>query len=298
MSGKAWVAFAALGVIWGVPYFFIKVAVQELSPFVIAWARVTLAAAILLPIAWHRGVLRSAGAHLGAILAFAIVEFVIPFSAISVGERWIDSSTTGILIACVPLTVTLISRYFGLHERLDTWRLVGLIVGLLGVVALLGLGTVTWPLGWAGVGCMLLATIGYAVGPLIIQKYLKELDSLAPIALSLCASSLLLLIPALLTVPAEMPSTFALTSIVILGALCTAVAMLFMFYLVSHAGPARATVITYINPIVATLLGVIVLHERLGLGGVMALALILCGSWLATRGAVSTQVSEAACEPR
>ena len=287
MSGKAWVAFAALGVIWGVPYFFIKVAVQELSPFVIAWGRVTLAAAILLPVAWHRGALRAAGAHLGVILAFAIVEFVVPFSAISVGERWIDSSTTGILIASVPLTVTLISRYFGVHEHLDNWRLVGLVVGLLGVVALLGLGTVTWPLGWAGVGCMLLATIGYAVGPLIIQRHLKELDSLGPIALSLCASSLLLLIPAGLSVPRVMPSTFALSSVAVLGVLCTAVAMLFMFYLVNHAGPARATVITYINPIVATLLGVLLLHERMGLGGVMALFLILFGSWLATRGGVS-----------
>jgi drug/metabolite transporter (DMT)-like permease len=285
MSGRAWAAFAALGVIWGIPYFFIKVAVQELSPFVIAWARVTLAAAILLPVAWHRGALKAAATHLAAIAAFAIIEFVIPFSAIGLGERWIDSSTTGILIACVPLTVTLISRYFGLHEPLGTWRLVGLVVGLLGVVALLGLGTVSWPLGWAGVSCMLLATVGYAVGPLIIQKYFKGLDSLGPIALSLCASSLLLLIPALVTLPEKTPSAFALTSVAILGALCTAVAMLFMFYLVSHAGPARATVITYINPIVASLLGVLLLNEKLGLGGAMALALILLGSWLATRGA-------------
>jgi drug/metabolite transporter (DMT)-like permease len=294
MSGKAWVAFAALGIIWGVPYFFIKVAVQELSPFVIAWGRVTLAAAILLPVAWHRGALRAAGAHRGAILAFAIVEFVVPFSAISIGERWIDSSTTGILIASVPLTITLISRHFGVHERLDILRLVGLVVGLLGVIALLGLGTVTWPLGWAGVGCMLLATVGYAVGPLIIQRYLKELDSLGPIALSLGASSVLLLIPALVTFPITMPSTFALTSVVVLGVLCTAVAMLFMFYLVSHAGPARATVITYINPIVATLLGVWLLHERLGIGGLMALLLILLGSWLATRGNAAKSSSAAA----
>jgi drug/metabolite transporter (DMT)-like permease len=294
MSGRAWVAFAALGVIWGIPYFFIKIAVQELSPFVIAWARVTLAAAILLPIAWHRGALKAVGAHLAAIAAFAIIEFVIPFSAIGLGERWIDSSTTGILIACVPLTVTLISRYFGLHEPLDTWRLVGLVVGLLGVVALLGLGTVSWPLGWAGVGCMLLATVGYAVGPLIIQKYFRGLDSLGPIALSLGASSLLLLIPALLTVPEKSPSAFALASVAILGLLCTAVAMLFMFYLVSHAGPARATVITYINPIVASLLGVLLLHEKLGLGGGMALALILFGSWLATRGGAAKPVPEAA----
>ena len=294
MSARAWVAFAALGIIWGVPYFFIKIALQELSPFVIAWSRLTLAAAVMLPIAWRRGALRSARGHLGAILAFAIVEFVVPFSAISVGERWIDSSTTGILIACVPLTITLISRYFGVHERLETWRLVGLVVGLLGVVALLGLGTVSWPLGWAGVGCMLLATVGYAVGPLIIQKYLKGLDSLGPIALSLGASSVLLLVPAAVTLPASMPSALALTSIVVLGILCTAVAMLFMFYLVSHAGPARASVITYINPIVASLLGVMLLREHLGLGGALALSLILFGSWLATRGGPVRAVPEAA----
>ncbi len=284
MSARSWVAFAALGVIWGIPYFFIKVTVEELSPFVIAWGRVTLAAAILLPIAWHRGALRAVGAHLGAILAFSVVEFVVPFSAISVGERWIDSSTTGILIASVPLTVTLISRYFGVHESLDLWRLAGLVVGLLGVIALLGLGSISWPLGWAGVGCMLLATVGYAVGPLIIQKYLQGLDSLGPIAVSLCVSSILLLVPAAVTLPPAMPSTFALASIAVLGVVCTAVAMLFMFYLVTHAGPSRATVITYINPIVATLLGVALLHEHLGVGGAVALLLILFGSWLATRG--------------
>jgi drug/metabolite transporter (DMT)-like permease len=293
MSARSWVAFAALGVIWGIPYFFIKVAVEELSPFVIAWGRVTLAALFLLPIAWHRGALRPVSAHLGAILAFAVVEFVVPFSAISVGERWIDSSTTGILIASVPLTITVISRYFGVPEPLDPWRLGGLVVGLLGVIALLGLGTVSWPLGWAGVGCMLLATVGYAVGPLIIQKYFKGLDSLGPIALSLCASSILLLVPAALTLPAAMPSAFALTSIAVLGVLCTALAMLFMFYLVTHAGPSRASVITYINPIVATLLGVTLLHEHLGVGGVMALLLIVFGSWLATRG----NATRAALEP-
>ncbi len=293
MSARSWVAFAALGVIWGIPYFFIKVAVEELSPFVIAWGRVTLAALFLLPIAWHRGALRPVSAHLGAIFAFAVVEFVVPFSAISVGERWIDSSTTGILIASVPLTITLISRYFGVPEPLDPWRLAGLVVGLLGVIALLGLGTVSWPLGWAGVGCMLLATVGYAVGPLIIQKYFKGLDSLGPIALSLCASSILLLVPAALTLPAAMPSAFALTSIAVLGVLCTALAMLFMFYLVTHAGPSRASVITYINPIVATLLGVTLLHEHLGVGGLMALLLIVFGSWLATRGSAT----RAALEP-
>jgi drug/metabolite transporter (DMT)-like permease len=268
----------------GVPYFFIKLAVQELSPFVVAWGRITLAAFVLLPIAWRRGALRSLGSHKGAILAFAMAEFGVPFAAISIGERWIDSSVTGILIAAVPLTITLISRFFGVHERLGTWRLLGLGIGLLGVVALLGLGTISTPLQWAGVGCMLLATVGYAIGPLIIQKHLGELDSIGPIAASLVTASLLLLIPAALTFPQSVPSSVALWSIAVLGLVCTAAAMLLMFYLVSHAGASRASVITYINPIVATLLGMLILHEHLGVGGAVAFVLILFGSWLATRG--------------
>src|SRR5258708_4993467 len=126
MSGRAWIAFISLGLIWGVPYFFIKLAVQELSPFVVACSRLLLASAILLPIAWRRGALRSVGTHLVPICAFAVVEFVIPFSAISLGEQWISSSATAILIAMVPLTVVLISRFFGLHERLGPWRAAGL----------------------------------------------------------------------------------------------------------------------------------------------------------------------------
>jgi drug/metabolite transporter (DMT)-like permease len=209
---------------------------------------------------------------------------VIPFAVISIGERWIDSSVTGILIAGVPLTITLISRFFGIHERLGVWRVTGLAVGLLGVVALLGLGTISTAQQWAGVGCMVVATVGYAIGPLIIQRHLGELDSLGPIAASLLVATLLLLVPAVLTFPHVMPSAIALSSIAVLGLVCTATAMLLMFYLVSHAGASRASVITYINPIVATLLGMMVLHERLGVGGALAFILILFGSWLATRG--------------
>lgn len=284
MSWRSWLAFAALGVIWCVPYFFIKLAVQEVSPFIVAWGRITLAAAILMPIAWRRGALHSLAAHKGVVLAFAIAEFVIPFSAISIGERWIDSSVTGILIAVVPLTITLISRFFGVHERLGIARLSGLGIGLLGVVALLGLGSISGVLGWIGVGCMLLATLGYAIGPLIIQRHLRELDSIGPIAASLLLSSLILLWPALATFPHQMPSPLALWSIGVLGVVCTALAMLLMFYLVGHAGASRASVITYINPAVASLLGVLVLHERLGVGGILAFGLILLGCWLATRG--------------
>lgn len=283
MTWRGWIAFAALGIIWGLPYFFIKIAVQEVSPLLLAFCRVALAAAILLPIAWRKGALRSLGRHQLAICAFALAEFVIPFSVISLGERWISSSVTGILIAMVPLSIAVLQRFFGVRESLGAFRIIGLAVGFIGVAALLGTGPISWPLGWAGAGCMLLATIGYAIGPLIIQRHLQGLDSIGPLAASLTVASAMLFIPAAAELPSVLPSPAALASIAILGVVCTAIAMLLMFYLVRSAGASRATVITYINPVVATVLGVLVLKERLGLGGYIAFALILLGSWLATR---------------
>jgi drug/metabolite transporter (DMT)-like permease len=277
----------ALGVIWGLPYFFIKIAVQEVAPLILAFSRVLLAALILLPIAWHRGALRALAKHKGAIVVFALIEFVIPFSVISLGERWISSSVTGILIAMVPLSIALIQRFFGISEALGTWRTVGLVTGFIGVATLLGTGSISGTLGWAGVGCMLLATICYAIGPLIIQRHMRGLDSIGPLAASLVVASLILSIPAAMEFPRRWPSTEAMVSIAVLGVMCTAIAMLLMFYLVRHAGASRASVITYINPVVAALLGVWVLDEHLGIGGFVAFALILLGSWLATRGTVS-----------
>jgi drug/metabolite transporter (DMT)-like permease len=291
VTWRGWAAFAALGILWGLPYFFIKVAVQEVSPFALAFCRVALATVILMPIAWRRGALRSLAKHKVAIAAFGLVEFAIPFSLISLGERWISSSVTGILIAMVPLSIALIQRFFGIREALGAWRIAGLVVGFIGVAALLGTGPISGVLGWAGVGCMLVSTLCYAVGPLIIQRHLHGLDSIGPLAASLGVASAILLIPAAFEIPSSLPSANALASIAVLGIICTAVAMLLMFYLVRHAGASRASVITYINPVVATLLGVLVLDEHLGIGGFIAFALILLGSWLATRGAVARSSS-------
>jgi drug/metabolite transporter (DMT)-like permease len=268
-----------------VPYFFVKVAVQELSPVLVAFGRVALSAAILLPVAWQRGAFEPLRHHKAAICAFSLVEFVVPFCLISLGERWVSSSVAGMLIALVPAWVALIQRFFGVHERLGTGRTVGLCVGFVGVAALLGFGTITWPLGWLGVLCMLVSAGGYALGPLIIQRHLRGLDAVGPLAASLGVATVMLLVPALLLWPQRVPSSAALASVAMLGIVCTALAMLLMFYLVNHAGASRAAVITYINPAVAALLGVVLLDERLGFGGLLAFVLILFGSWLATRGA-------------
>jgi drug/metabolite transporter (DMT)-like permease len=274
--------FAALCVIWGLPYFFIKLALTELPPVGVAWTRIALGAAALLPLAWKRGSLRGLGGHKGAVLAFAFAELIIPFILICVGERWVSSSLAGILTATVPMTVILLSPLFGVREGLSARRLIGLIVGLVGVVALLGLDAVDGTLGWLGVGCIVVATVGYATGALLVQRHLSGLDELGAIAASLGVATLILAPAGIWSLPPRMPSLLVLTSVVVLGVVCSAVALSLFFYLIAQIGAARAAVITYVNPAVAALLGVLVLHESFGAGAFLGLALILLGSWLAT----------------
>jgi drug/metabolite transporter (DMT)-like permease len=282
MTWRAWATFVALCVIWGVPYFFIKLALAELSPAVIAWTRITLAAAVLVPIAWRRGVLRPALAHKRAVIAFAIAELAIPFTLVALGEQWISSSLTGILIATVPLTVVLIAPLFGVREKLGLRRLIGLAIGFLGVVTILGLDAGHGPMLWAGVACMLIAVAGYAIGPLVVERYLADVDELGALAASLVVAMIVLLPAAIALAPAHAPSSLALTSVAVLGLLCTALGLLLYFYLISAAGAARASVVAYINPAIAAIFGVALLHEPFGVSSAAGLAMILVGSWLAT----------------
>jgi drug/metabolite transporter (DMT)-like permease len=283
--------FAALCVIWGLPYFFIKLALVGLPPVGVAWGRIALGAAILLPIAWRRGTLPELARHKRAVCAFAVAELIGPFFLISLGERWISSSFTGILIATVPLIVIAVAPLFGVHERLGGRRVTGLVVGFVGVVTLLGLDVFQGPLWWAGVACVGLATVGYAFGSLIVQRYLSGVDELAAVAASLGVATLVLLPAALWTVPRAVPTPPVLVSLLVLGLICTALALWLYFFLIARIGAARAAVITYVNPAVAALLGVLVLHESFGLGSVLGLMLILLGSWLATQRRQPTSVS-------
>jgi drug/metabolite transporter (DMT)-like permease len=292
MSWRASITFAVLCVIWGVPYFFIKLALIDLSPACIAWGRITLAAAILLPIAWQRGVLAPAMRHKGAVIAFAIAELVIPFFLIAFGEQWLTSSFSGILIATVPLTVVLIAPLFGIHERLSMRRIAGLALGFSGVVVLLGLDTGHGPMLWIGVVAMMIAVAGYAIGPLIVQRYLAGVDELGALACSLVIASLVLLPFAIATAPEQMPANLSLISVGVLGVVCTALALLLYFYLIHEAGAARASLIAYVNPAVAAILGVLVLNEHFGLSAFAGLIMILAGSSLA--GSRSQQQTQSA----
>jgi drug/metabolite transporter (DMT)-like permease len=282
MKARVWIAFLALGLIWGTPYFFIKTAVHELSAVWVAWGRLLCAALLLVPIALWRGQLRGMAKHWRWLIVFALVELVGPFFLIAQGETWISSSLAGILLAGVPLMVVIVSPLMGVHEPVSGKRLAGLVTGLIGVVVLLGLDTHDGVHGWIGAGCILLAAVGYAVGPLTVQRHLAGADSLGLVAISTAIAAAVLTVPAIFTAPATVPSVWTIGSVVILGVMCTALALMLFVYVISNAGAARASVVTYINPAVALLLGVFLLDEHFGAGPMVGLALILFGSWLAT----------------
>jgi len=285
MTVRVWAAFVALCLIWGTPYFFIKTAVQEISPIWVAWGRLVFGSLVLLPIAWHRGAFRNLSKHRAAIIAFALVELVGPFYLIAQGERWVSSSLAGILLAAVPLVVVMSSPLMGVHEHVGPRRLLGLGVGLAGVVALLGIDSLHGMHQWLGAACILFATVGYAMGPLIVQRYLSDVDSFGTVAASVAIGAAVLTIPALFSAPPATPSGNTIASVLILGIMCTALGLLLFVYIISNAGASRATVVTYVNPAVAVLLGVFLLDERFGVGAAVGLVLILIGSWLATSGA-------------
>jgi drug/metabolite transporter (DMT)-like permease len=285
MTSRAWLLFAAVSVVWGVPYFFIKVAVEAgVPPGFVAWSRVALAAALLLPLARRRGALARLGGRWRAIVAYAACEVAVPFLLIAVGEQHISSSLAAILIASMPLMVALLSVRFSPADRPTGLRLAGLVVGFGGVVALLGVDVAGRPGELLGAALVLVATLCYGTATIVVNRFLADLDPFGPIAASLGLATVALAPVALAGLPREVPPADVLGALAVLGVVCTALGLVLFFRLVIEAGPSRAAVITYVNPLVAVVLGVLILDERLGLMSVVGLLAILGGSWLATRG--------------
>jgi len=285
MSPRAWVLFVLSSLIWGIPYLFIKIAVEAgVPPAFVAWSRIALAAVLLVPLAWYRGALRGLRGRGRAIVGYAACEVAVPFVLIALGERYITSSLAAILISTMPLMVALLSSWLTPAERPTGMRLAGLVIGFGGVVALLGVDVAGRRGELLGAAMVLLATVGYAIAPIIVDRYLADLDPLGPVAASLIVATIALLPAVLATPPVRMPSPAALVSIAVLGVVCTAMGLVVFFRLIVEAGPGRASVITYVNPVVAVVVGVVVLAERLGGMSIAGLLLILGGSWLSTGG--------------
>jgi drug/metabolite transporter (DMT)-like permease len=280
LSRRGALLFAAMCVIWGIPYLMIRVAVRELAPVTLVFLRTGLAALLLVPVAARRAELRPLLHRWRPLLAYTAIEVALPWVLLSRAETKLTSSLTGLLIAAVPLVGALIVSLSGERERLGGRRWVGLLVGLGGVAAIVGLD-----LGHVDAVALVeiaLVAICYAVGPIILSRRLNDVPPLGVVAASLALSAIVYAPLAALRWPSHMPSAHVVESVVGLAVVCSAAAFLIFFALIKEVGPVRATVITYVNPAVAAVLGVALLDERLTAGMLVGFALVLLGCVLAT----------------
>jgi drug/metabolite transporter (DMT)-like permease len=286
VSKRGWALFAAMSVIWGMPYLLIKIAVGGVPVPVLVLARVAVGAALLLPLALRRGQLAALAPVWRWVAAFAFVEVIVPWFVLSEAERHITSSLSGLLIAAVPIIMSLLALLISDGDRPSPMRWTGLLIGLVGVGLLAGpklFGShVSAPVALS-VGGALFVALCYATGPLIANRKLAGVPSVAVNAASLSLAAVVYAPLAALDWPSSVPAAKVLLSLAGLAVICTALAFIVFFSLIAEVGPARASVITYVNPAVAVVLGVAVLGEHVTPLMLAAFAAILAGSVLATR---------------
>ena len=279
MTRRGWLLFGALGLAWGIPYLFIRIAVVDLDPLLVAVGRTLIGALLLLPLTLRRNALRPVLARWRWLVAYTVVEIVVPWLMIGHAETRLNSSTTGLLISMVPIAAAVIVTVTG-QDRLGPRRVLGLLIGLVGVALVVGLDL---DLGdRVAVLQLLVVVVGYATGPIIIARKLGDLPPIGVVTASLLVATVVYAPFAPLVWPTRAVSGAAILSVVVLAAVCTAVAFLLMFALVAEAGPARMTLITYVNPVVAIGLGALVLDEPLTAGLAIGFPLIITGSILGT----------------
>jgi drug/metabolite transporter (DMT)-like permease len=275
--------FAAMCVIWGIPYLLIRIAVRDVDPGTLVFARTAIGGLVLLPFALRSGALPAVLRRWRPLVAFTVIEVGVPWLMLSEAERTLSSSLTGLLVAAVPLVGVVVAVLLRSDDRGGgVWRLVGLLLGLVGVALLLGLD-----IGQVRAGAITevgLVAIGYAVAPVILSRRLADLPSIPVICAALLLAALGYLPYAATHVPSSMSAEVGL-SVLALALVCTALAFIVFFALIGEIGPSRATVITYVNPAVAVLLGVTLLGERFTAGMAVGFPLILVGSFLAARRA-------------
>ncbi|EFK97293.1 integral membrane protein [sediment metagenome] len=281
VSRRGWILFASLGLIWGLPYLLIKVGVESLSVSMVIFSRMALGALILLPIAIATGQLKHLRGHWRWVIVFALVELTFTLLALTWAEQRISSSLAGLFVAAVPITTALIAWRLGLDDRLTGTRLVGMGVGIVGVGALVGFDVSSDSI--LAVLALVVTVVGYSLGPIIIDRRLQGVPGVPVMAIAIGLNAVIYAPFAWLTRPTEPVPSSAWVAIALLGVLCTAIAFVIFFALVREVGPSRTTLITYVNPAVAVVLGIVILDEPFTLGIAIGFPLVLLGSWLATR---------------
>ncbi|HWJ63829.1 MAG TPA: DMT family transporter [Acidimicrobiales bacterium] len=280
MSRRGWILFSAMSLIWGLPYLLISISVESLAPATVVAGRTGIAALLLLPLAIHQGSLKVALRFWPWILAFAVIEMGIPFILLGHAEQTLPSGLTGLLVATVPLFGAIVAYVLGDHHALTRTRILGLFVGVAGVALVVGAAGGDGEIRLLNVAEVLVVAVCYAIAPFITDRKLTEVPGIGLAALALGMVSVAYLVPAALTQD-ETPTGRSIGALVALAVICTGIAFVVFFALIREVGPAQATVITFVNPIVALALGVVVLDEHLSWGQLLGLPVVLAGCWLA-----------------
>jgi drug/metabolite transporter (DMT)-like permease len=284
MDRRSWLLLLVLAAIWGASYMFIKIGVRDLSPAMVAWSRIALAAVVLGGLAMARGALPPLRGRVGVLAVVGGIQVAGPFLLISAGEEEISSSLAGILVASAPLFTAVLAIWVDHEERSQGLRLGGVMLGVVGVAVLLGVdlsGSGNELLGGLAV---VLASLGYAIGGLIVKHRLSDAPPIGVAAWVMVASTVLLAPVAAATMPGSAPGAGPVAAVVVLGVVGTGIAFAIFYDLISNVGPAKAFIVSYLAPGFAVVYGATLLDETITVSTLAGLALILAGSWLAVEG--------------
>jgi drug/metabolite transporter (DMT)-like permease len=288
MSRRNWFLFFFVGFIWGIPYLLIKVAVEDLSPPVIVFARVAIGAAILIPIAMKRGSLMPAIKAWKYVIPYAIGEMIGPWFLITAAEQNMTSGLTGLLVATVPIWTTIIASMHGDKTVWHHKRLLGILVGFIGIVLVVGIESFSGRQSIVAIAMVIVASIGYAWAVTMVTTKIPHIEPISINGVAMVFTAIVYLPFALIYAPDKAPSVEALSSVLALGLFPTAMAFILFFQLIKDIGTARGSLVTYLNTAFAVILGVIILSEPFTLGIAIGLPLVLIGSYFASRKTVTS----------
>ena len=283
MTRKSWILFGIVGFLWGIPYLLMKVAVADIPPPLIVAGRTLIGAAILIPIAIKKNTFKDAIKGIKYVIPYAVLEMVGPWILITSAEKEISSGLAGLLVATVPFFASIFSSLRGDHSVWQPKRIFGLVVGFLGIIALVGIESITGTSNPKAIAMVIMASIMYAYAVLMITTNLPGVDGIAINGVAMGLTCLFYTPIAIATWPSNPVSAEAIAALVVLGVFSTAIAFMLFFIVIVEIGVARGSLTTYVNTAVAVVLGILILDEPITLGIIVGLPMVLLGSFLASR---------------
>lgn len=286
MSRRGWLLFIATGLLWGIPYLFIKVAVDPdggFAPAIVVCLRTAIGAAILIPWAIRQKSLGSAVRGIKYVAPYAVLEMIGPWILIGTAEQKISSGLAGLLVASVPIWATIFASLKGDKTVWQRKRIFGIAIGFVGLVLVVGIESIKGGADPLSILMILVASIAYAYAVMFVQGGLPGVSGVAINGLAMLISAIFYLPFTVAQWPTHHINPSAIWSVIALGIFSTGIAFAIFFTLVDIIGVARASLVTYLNTAFAVILGVIILGEPITTGIIVGLPLVLLGSYLASR---------------